>query len=865
MDVRGSQENRQNAEVEQGLTKLFGGGSKSSAKDWELIDVDGDHTTSVGSPVKTERRIGQGGKSRGGSVVVSVSQLDTVDPRAENIGGNASSINKGRDEGKLVVVNRVVSTQREAQVREQAEDVGQATKVNKPVGSVISVGVARRTQNQSHIPLDGFLVTHGNEQVDVQIVDGVDRQVSSVGVRVDGVAKVSSQTTSNKGVSAELPVLASSGSRTRGTTKEALAAGSAPTALRLSSADFTVSFSSTLIIANAGSQNEGLATVDSQNVEFRAERVGTNRDLTNASITFDLHGQSSKSRSVDVLEDDTVGTEGFPSERDDGSDASGLNVNTSTLGSGRFVPSSRSSNGKEVRTTIRVGGIVGDEQVVGVERLRGLDLSEVDQDAVFSVPSVPEGEEVRIGDSTNGASLEDPRVKRELVAVLNIEAREGSRASAIGTNITGIALATVGTAGTVTGARVRALSASVASGSSLTSLSGKDFSQAARTVVVDVGGNSDVTRSANVEDAIGVCFGELRLVDGRSASGFSLRLKDVAKSFGQVIARIEVTRRNLTRSRQRSNIVHKQELIPSDTLVLVSAKAANAKSLASESVVDVDVGVSTTTAQTKNISVEVAGCRNFNEDLVALNVVTSTTSTNTSTNRESSEGSIVELLDEEVTLNVDVEDIIEGTDSEGVVDGSTANLGLATFTQIPSTNRGVVSSDDKVVAARSQLPLTNNVRRIKAYGALTRNVDGNVRITSRRASTVDITSVLNNPDGVVGERSDVVVVGDLTSITNRGSADTFNKGEVNNQTGGVVQIYGSGDEGSESLDISNRTSQIPNSEVVNNTVELLSALTATQTTVVLASADENLLTSVSGQSTGSGSIDNDSSVSVGSN
>lgn len=863
LDVRSGQEDRQSAEVEQGLTQFGGSRSESSAEDGELIDVDGDHTTSVDSPVETERRVGQGGKSGGSSVVVSVSQRNGVDPRAENVGGNARSINEGRDEGELVVVDRVVGTQREAQVGEQTEDVGQATKVNEPVGSVVGVGQARGTQNQGHIPLDGFLVAHGNEQIDVQIVDSADGQVSSVGVGVDRVAEASSQTTSNKGVSAELPVLASSGSRARGTSEEALAAGSAPTALRLGSAGFAVIFNSAIIDAVTSSQSE--VTVNSQNVELSAERVGTNGDLTNARVTGDLNGQSAGNRSIDVLEDDTVGAEGLPGERDDGVGTSGLNVNTSSLRSSISVPSGGGGNSEGVRTTVRVGGVVGDEQVVGEDGLRSFDLGEVDQDAIFSVPSVPEGEEIRFGNSADDASLEDPRGKREFVAVVNTEARELSGTSAVGANIATGAGATSGSASTVTRARVGALSASRASGNGLTTLSGKNFSQAASAVVVDVGNDRNVARSANVKDAIIVGSREGILVDSGSASGFSLRLEDSAKSSGQVVARIEVARRNLTGFRQRSSVVEEQELVLGDTLILISAKAANTESLASKSVVDVDVGESTTAAQAMQVSPQVTSSRNFDEDISALEVVTSTAVANTRTDGEIGVGSSEELLDEEGALFADEEDIVVSADGEGIVDGSTANVRFAALSQFPATNRSVESSDDEVVAARSQLPVTDNMRRIEVDAALTGHMDGNVRITSRSANAVDSTSILNNPEGVVGKRSNVEVVGDLTSITNRGRSDTFNEGEVNDQTGRVVQIHGGGDEGSESLDVGERTSQIPNSEVVNNTVELLRTLVAAQGFAVLASADEDTSAKVSSQGAGSSSINDDSSVSVGSN
>lgn len=240
-------------------------------------------------------------------------------------------------------------------------------------------------------------------------------------------------------------------------------------------------------------------------------------------------------------------------------------------------------------------------------------------------------------------------------------------------------------------------------------------------------------------------------------------------------------------------------------MVFLSAKTVNTKGLASESVVDVYVGESTTTTQTNNIGVEVTSSRNFDHDLVALNVVTSTARTNTSTNRESAETGFVELLDEEVTFSVDIEYIIKGTNSESVVDSSTANLLVTTFSQVPSTNGGVESSNDEVVPARSQLPLTNDVRRIEGGTTLTGYVEGDVRVTSRSASTMYVTSVLNNPESVAGKRSDVVVVSNLTGITNRGSTDTFNEGEVNDQTSRVVQIYRGGDEGSESLDIGKRT------------------------------------------------------------
>lgn len=676
--------------------------------------------------------------------------MDTVDPRTENVRGNASSINKSRDESELVGGNRSVGAQREAQVREQTEDVGQATEVDEPVGSVVSVGEARSTQNQSHIPLDGFLVAHGDEQVNVQIVLSGDGQVSGVGVGVDRVAKASSQATSNQCVSAVLPVAAGSGSRARRTTQEALTAGSAPTASIKSSASLTISDVSANVSANARTEGEGKASVDRQNIELGAKRVGTNRDLTNASGCTKSEGQITSNRSVDVLEDDTVGAEGVPSERNGGGGGITRKNNAGTLCGSRLEPSSVvASNGNSVRTTISVSSIVGDEQVVSVGSLRGFDSGEVDQNTILSVPSVPEGEEVSIGDGANSASLEDPRVKRELVTILNAEAREGCGTSAIRTDVTSVTSAASCTANTVTRARVGALSASSARRSGGTSLSGKNFSQTASTVVVDVGGNRDITRSANVETAVSPGDGELNLVDGSTASCLGLRNEDGLKSSGQSSARIEITRSNLTRGGQRSSIVQEQELVPSDTLVLVGAKTIDTKSLASLSVVDVDVGVSTTTAQTDDISSEVTSGRDFNKDLAALKVVTSTRSTNTSTSAESSEGGIVELLDEEVALSVDIEDIVESTNSEGVVDGRTANVDVATLTQVPSTNRCVVSSDDEVVTARSQLPLTDNVRRIEAHGRLTRNIDGNVRITNRMASTPDVTSVLNNPDGII--------------------------------------------------------------------------------------------------------------------
>jgi hypothetical protein len=104
----------------------------------------------------------------------------------------------------------------------------------------------------------------------------------------------------------------------------------------------------------------------------------------------------------------------------------------------------------------------------------------------------------------------------------------------------------------------------------------------------------------------------------------------------------------------------------------------------------------------------------------------------------------------------------------------------------------------------------------------------------------------------------------LTSVSDRGSTDTFNEGEVNNQTGGVVQIDGGRDEGSESLNISEGASQIPNSEVINDGVEVLRTLAITQASGVLASADEDLGTSVGSQGTSGSTIDDDNTIGVGS-
>lgn len=727
------------------MTQLVGGRSQLSAEDRGLIDIDGNHAASVGSPVKTERRIGQSGQGRGSGVVVGVGQLDTVDPRAEDVRGDLGGINKSRDESELVSGNRAVSAQREAQVREQREDAGQATEVNEPVGSVVSVGEARSTQNQGNVPLDGFLVAHRDEQVNVQISYSIDRQVSSVGVRVDRVAEASSQATSNSVISAEFPVGASSGSGARRTTQETLTVGSAPTALLLSSASLAVSDASAFIVAGTGGKSEGVG--NSQNVELSAERVGTNRDLTNTSLIGDGKGQRVSDGSVDILEDDTVGAEGFPSERNGNSSSVTRDRNTRRLSGVGLVPSAVTLDLEVVRTTISVSSVVGDEQVVGVGILRSFDASEVDQNTVFSVPSVPEGEEVSIGNGTDRAGLEDPRVKREFVTILNAEARERSGTSAVRADVARLASAAIVTANTVTRARVGALSTSGARRSSGTGLSGEDFGQTASTVVVDVGSNRNVTRSANVEAAVLPSDGELDLVDGETASSFSLS-NEALEGSGQSGARIEITRRNLTRGGQRVGVVQEQELVPSDTLVLLSAETSDTESLAVLSVVDVNVGVVTTTTQTDVVGVKVTSGGDFNEDVTADEVVTSTRGTNTRASSDGSEGGVVDLLDEVVTVLADVEDVIVGTNSEGVVDGRTARSDVATLSQVPSTNRCVVGSNLEVFTARSQLPLTNNVRRIEADGALTGNVDGNVRVTSRRASTEDVTSVLNNPDSI---------------------------------------------------------------------------------------------------------------------
>lgn len=104
----------------------------------------------------------------------------------------------------------------------------------------------------------------------------------------------------------------------------------------------------------------------------------------------------------------------------------------------------------------------------------------------------------------------------------------------------------------------------------------------------------------------------------------------------------------------------------------------------------------------------------------------------------------------------------------------------------------------------------------------------------------------------------------MTGVGNRCSTDTFNEGEVNDQTGGVVQIDCGGDEGSKSLDIINSTSQIPNSEVVDDGVEVLRTLAVTQASGVLASADEDLGTSVGSQGTSGSTIDNNNTIGIGS-